>query len=116
MNEIERMQQLAGIVQPLDEDTGEEVSKTVMGHTDDEVHMMKKQLFQMGTYCVELYKMLGNMPEDSDFPHWLQAKIIKADEYVGAVKHYLENEINVPDESAMVSPDAQDYSDPSGVS
>ena len=112
------MQLLAGII---NEDGEEETAKTSIGHTDDERTAIKKQLFQMGKYCVELYKMLDSAPDNADFPHWWQAKIIKANDYIGSVKHYLENDINVPDadhqkDNVVVTPDAEDFSDPSGVS
>lgn len=117
MNEIERLQQLAGIARQINEDeTGDEVTKTVAGHRDDERDMIKKQLFQMGNYCVELYKMLDQMPDNVDFPHWWQAKLVKAADYVSMTKHYLENELESPDANVYVSDDAEDYSDPSGVS
>jgi hypothetical protein len=117
MNEIQRLQQLAGIYRPITEDeTGTEVSKTVVGHTDDERDMMKKELYQMGTYCVELYKMVDSLPDNADFPHWWQGKLVKAKEYISGIKHYLENELEAPDTEVSVSPDVQDYSDPSGVS
>ena len=117
MNEIERLQQLAGIAPQITEaETGDEVEKTVAGHVDDEKDMIKKQLFQMGTYCVELYKMLDSLPDNTDFPHWWQAKLVKASEYIGATKHYLENELAVPDSEVAVSPEIEDDNDPSGVS
>ena len=118
MNEIERLQQLAGIQKPVKEaETGDEVSKTVAGHTDDERDMIKKELFQMGTYAVELYKMLDKLPDNVDFPHWWQGKIVKASEYLSNSKHYLENELNVPeDDNVAVSPEVEDDNDPSGVS
>lgn len=125
MNEIERLQQLAGIQRQIseDEDTGTEVEKTVIGHRDDERDMIKKELYQMGKYCVELYKMLDELPDDADFPHWWQGKLVKAKEYISATKHYLENEIEAPDQGVYdqdvevsISPDAEDYSDPSGLS
>lgn len=118
MNEIERLQQLAGITRQINEEgeTGDETVKTIAGHTDDERDMIKKQLFQMGNYCVELYKMLDKMPDNVDFPHWWQAKLVKAQDYISATKHYLENEIHAPEEDVFVSKDAEDYSDPSGVS
>lgn len=118
MNEIERLQQLAGIARPIYEEgeTGNEVTKTIAGHTDDEKDMIRKQLFQMGTYCVDLYKMLGSLPDNTDFPHWWQSKLVKAEDYISACKHYLENEIEAPNDDVFVSPDAEDYSDPSGVS
>jgi len=121
MNEIERLQQLAGIQKPIAEDTGEETGKTVIGHTDDERDMIKKRLYQMGKYCVELYKMLDDLPDNADFPHWWQAKITKAEDYISTTKHYLENEMAVSDRDAeyqdpVVTDDGAEYSDPSGVS
>lgn len=114
MNEIERLQKLAGL-SITEAETGDEVSKTVAGHTDDEKDMMMKQLYQMGMYCVELYKMMGQLPDNTDFPHWWQSKLIKANDYIGAAKHYLENEIEAPEVSAQ--PDMPDDDlDPSGVS
>ena len=116
MNEIERLQHLAGIQSVVVEaENGDEVTKTVAGHTDDEKDMMMKQLYQMGMYCVELYKMMGTLPDNTDFPHWWQSKIVKAADYVGAAKHYLENEIEAPGVEVSVSPDLLD-NDPSGVS
>lgn len=119
MNEIERLQQLAGIAPQLNEDgeTGDEVEKTVAGHVDDEKDMIMKQLYQMGTYCVELYKMMGNLPDNTDFPHWWQSKLVKANDYIGAAKHYLENEIEAPGtEPAPEVVDVANDQDPSGVS
>ena len=96
-------------------ETGDEVTKTVAGHTDDEKDMIMKQLYQTGKYCVELYKMIGKMDENTDFPHWWQGKVVKASDYIGAAKHYLENEIESPDVEVTVTPDIED-NDPSGVS
>lgn len=119
MNEIERLQHLAGIQQQISEDgdTGDQTEKTVVGHRDDERDMIKKQLYQMGKYCVELYKMLDGLPDDADFPHWWQAKVVRAAEYISTTKHYLENDLNVPDQEQYVEPtdDAADFSNPSGV-
>lgn len=125
MNEIERLQQLAGVLeQPrsttllseVDVNEGEgSVDKVAVGHIDNEADMMRKQLFIMGSQCVELYKMLGDI-DNGDFPHWWQAKIIKAAEYLGAAHDYLDSEINAPEQETMVSDDAADSSDPSGVS
>ena len=60
MNEIQRLQQLAGLA-ITEAETGEEVTKTVAGHTDNEKDMIMKQLYQTGKYCVELYKMVSVM-------------------------------------------------------
>ena len=91
MNEIDRIKKLAGI---LNED---EVSKIAVGHVDDESDMMRKELYKIGKYSIELYKMLGELP-DGDFPHWWQSKIVKAGEYISSAKHYLEGELYAPEQ------------------
>jgi hypothetical protein len=115
MSEIERLQQLAGIVKHISEDEGS-VEKTAIGHTDNEREMLRKEIFQMGTYCVELFKMVSELPEDADLPHWWQSKIVRANEFIGAAKHYLENEIQVPGGAPEIPPELADDNDPSGVS
>jgi hypothetical protein len=76
-------------------DTGDIVTKTVVGHVDSEADMLRKELYKIGKYAVELHKMLGAMPE-GDLPHWWQAKIVKAGENISAAKHYLDAELNQP--------------------
>ena len=139
MNEIEKLQQLAGITPHIVEqprsttlldsydvserDAGdEENEKLSVGHVDNERDMVKRDLFQMGSYCVELYKMLDDLP-DADFPHWWQSKITKAGVYISDAKHYLENSIEVPAGDDMTGDGTQDTVepdtdplDPSGVS
>jgi len=112
MNEIQRLQQLAGM--SITED--DSVEKTAIGHVDNERDMLRKDIFQMGKYCVELFKMVDELPEDADLPHWWQSKVVKAKEFIGQTKHYLENELDVPDQEPVVSPDVSDNEDPSGVS
>lgn len=119
MNEIQRLQHLAGL--PLAEGEGEE-QKVAVGHVDNERDMIKKELYQMGKYSIELYKMLDSLP-DSDFPHWWQGKVVKASEYLSSAKHYLENELAVPEDDPMLNPQDSEIlspelrkDDPSGVS
>jgi len=108
---IQRMQKLAGIAI-----TEDEVTKDVIGHVDAEADMLRKELFKIGKYSVELYKMLGKLPE-GDFPHWWQAKIVKAGDYIGAAKHYLEGELYSPEEESPLDKEPEDKDDinPSGV-
>lgn len=106
MNEIDRLKELAGILTESVGGTGDIVSKTVIGHHDHESDMMRKQLHQMSNYCMELFDMMEQFPE-GDYPHWWQAKIIKAAEYISAAKHYMENELAVQD----IVPD-QEYVEP----
>jgi len=107
--DIQRMQKLAGI-----ELTEDEVRKVAVGHVDDESDMMRKELYKIGKYSVELYKMLGELP-DGDFPHWWQGKIVKAGEYIGSAKHYLEGEMYAPEEEKPQDPEDKDDLNPSGV-
>ena len=66
-----------------------------IGHQDDEPHMLRANLYNIGKYAFDLLEMLekyDNMEGEVDFPHWWQAKIIKALDYMEKTKHYLENE------------------------
>lgn len=115
---MEDMRKLMETVAPLfqEAETGDQVDKTVAGHVDDEKDMMMKQLYQMGMYCVELYKMMDTLPDNTDFPHWWQSKLVKANDYIGAAKHYLEGELEAPQLTPSVEQSEPDDLDPSGVS
>ena len=54
---------------------------------DHEGRMAKSQLFKMAKYSTELMNLLGDQDQ---LPSWVQAKITKASDYLGAVKNYLE--------------------------
>ena len=75
-----------------------------LGHTDDEPHMLKADLYRIGKYAMELYKMVDQFEGDQevDFPHWWQAKIIEAKNMLVSAKHYLDFEIKEPQLDAMV--------------
>lgn len=110
LENIQRMQQLAGI-----SITEDEVTKDVVGHTDNEVGMISQDLYHIGKTSVDIHKLIKELP-DSDFPHWWQSKVVKAKEYIEAAHNYLDAEINGPQEEPEVSPDITDDQDPSGVS
>jgi hypothetical protein len=65
-----------------------------LGHQDNEPHMLKGDLYRIGKYAMELYQIVDKFegPMEVDFPHWWQAKIIKAKEMIVAAKHYLDFE------------------------
>ena len=87
----------------IDEPISEDLD---LGHTDDEPHMLKGDLYRIGKYAMELYKMLDKfdkMDGEVDFPHWWQAKIIKAKDMLVSAKHYLDFEIKEPQIDAMVN-------------
>lgn len=71
-----------------------------VGHIDDEPGMIKQSVFEISEYALELYKLLDQydkMGQEVDFPHWWQSKIVKARDYIGAAKHYLEFETKEKD-------------------
>ena len=81
-----------------DEEKDESIaSETSIGHVDDERHMIRKELYQHAKYAKELFTMLEDLPEDSDFPHWWQSKVTKSLQMLSKAKHYLENELSVPE-------------------
>ena len=76
-----------------------------LGHQDNEPGMLKGDLYKIGKYSMELYKMmdnLENMGGEIDFPHWWQSKIITAKNMISSAKHYLEFELKEPSVDAMV--------------
>ena len=75
-----------------------------LGHTDDEPHMIKAELAQIGKYAMELYKMVDQFegPQEVDFPGWWQSKITTAKNMISSAKHYLEFELKEPEIDAMV--------------
>ena len=76
-----------------------------VGHEDNEPQMLKADLYRIAKYAGELYKMLDaydDMPNDVDFPHWWQAKVIKARDYMVGAKHYLDGEEKVDQIDTMM--------------
>jgi hypothetical protein len=77
-----------------------------LGHEDDEPHMLKADLYRIGKYAIELYKMVDQfdkMDGEVDFPHWWQSKIIKAKSMLVSAKHYLDFELKEPEIDTMVN-------------
>jgi hypothetical protein len=75
-----------------------------LGHTDNEPHMIKAELYRIGKYAMELYKMVDQFegPQEVDFPAWWQSKITTAKNMVSSAKHYLEFELKEPEIDTMV--------------
>lgn len=123
MNEIDRLQKLAGIVNEDGEpgvnyksDTGEgDVEKQAVGHIDNERGMIMKNLYLIGKASIDMHQMLKELP-DSDFPHWWQSKIVKAQNYLDGARNYLDAELNAPRGDTPEEPETVDVEDPSGVS
>jgi hypothetical protein len=85
----------------LDADLNEDID---LGHQDNEPGMIKAQLYHIGSYAMELYKMMDDLEGmgEIDFPAWWQSKITTAKNMISSAKHYLEFELKEPAVDAMV--------------
>ena len=63
------------------------ISEGVLDVTDEAGWMAKSQLYKIAKYAGELHSMIADTDE---LEPWMQAKITKAADYMGAVKHYME--------------------------
>lgn len=61
-----------------------------MNYNDHEGRMAKQSLYKLHKYSRDLFEMLDDQIE---LEAWVQAKIAKAADYIGSVKHYLEYEM-----------------------
>ena len=78
-----------------------------LGHQDNEPHMIKGELYQIAKKATELYKMLNaldNMGE-VDFPHWWQAKVVLAKNYLTGAKDYLDSALAIGNEDDELDED-----------
>lgn len=67
-----------------------------IGHQDDEAGMLVADLYRINKYSGELCDMIKELDQldgEVDFPHWWQAKVIKARDYMVSAKHYLDGEL-----------------------
>jgi hypothetical protein len=70
-----------------------------LGHQDNEPHMIKGELYQIGKYAMKLYATLEELEEtgeEIDFPAWWQSKITTAKNMMSGAKHYLDFELKEP--------------------
>jgi hypothetical protein len=94
-----------------------EGSDIEIGHTDNEPHMLRADLYRIAKYAAELMGMLKKYQDmEADFPHWWQSKIIKAKDYLVGAKHYLDGEEMLAQIDAMMEPEMDvDLSGEGGV-
>jgi len=82
-----------------------------VGHQDDEPRMIKKDIYNMGKYAMELYKKLDqydDMEGEVDFPHWWQSKITKAKSMLQSAYDYLDGEERISQIDAIMQESAYD--------
>ena len=76
-----------------------------VGHQDDEPRMLKKDIYNMGKYAMEIYKKLDrydDMEGEVDFPHWWQSKITKAKSMLQSAYDYLDGEERISQIDAIM--------------
>jgi hypothetical protein len=76
-----------------------------LGHEDNEPHMIKGELYRIGKYAIELYKMVDSFEGkgEVDFPAWWQSKVTTSMNNMVSAKHYLDFETKEPAIDAMVN-------------
>ena len=87
-----------GVISTIDEDLD-------VGHQDDEPGMLKSDVYRIAKMASMLYQQLNsydNMGE-VDFPHWWQAKIIKAYDYLQSAYGYLDGEEKVAQIDSIIN-------------
>ena len=72
---------------------------------DHEGSMAKRQMFKTAQYAADIFDMIE---DGQEFPAWIQSKMTKIADYIGAVKHYLEYD-EVMGEKLDPDADAGDY-------
>tara|TARA_R110002012_G_scaffold203358_2_gene372727 strand:- start:351 stop:1418 length:1068 start_codon:yes stop_codon:yes gene_type:complete len=75
------------LASPLHE--AKEEDEPAVTYDPNEGRMAKAQLYKLMNYAHYLHDLLH---DDMDLPEWVEAKITKACDYIGAVKHHLEYE------------------------
>ena len=75
-----------------------------LGHEDNEPGMLKAELYHIGNYAMELYKMMDDLEGmgEVDFPSWWQSKVTTAKNNISSAKHYLDFELKEPRIDAVV--------------
>ena len=82
----------------------ENLKEGVLDHSDEDGWMAKEQLYKAAKYSAELHEMIS---DTENLEPWIQAKITKASDYLGAVKHYIEYERINPHGSEGVEEEAK---------
>jgi hypothetical protein len=102
------MSDMRDLIKLMESFDGEYVTKKVVGHKDNESRMMQRELTKIRDYAEHLIDVLDQFP-DGDFPHWWQAKLVLAGEYMSTIKHFLEGEMELGPRSAPKDTVSSDF-------
>jgi hypothetical protein len=98
-NEIDQF--LVSVREKINTPKNDELNEDIdLGHQDNEPHMIKAELYLIAKMASELYKTIDSVDNmgEIDFPHWWQAKIILAKNYLDGAKDYLDGALSVGNE------------------
>lgn len=101
------MRDIINKLETINEDLGDMAREAELDH---EVQMARADLYKAAKYSVAIHRMLKDVPEMEGIDGWVAAKITKAADYLGSVKHYMEGEMMADVELAVV-PVAGDMTD-----
>jgi len=59
---------------------------------DHEVQMARADLYKIAKYAIQMHEMLKGVTEEQGLEGWVQSKITKAADYLGAVYHHMDYE------------------------
>ena len=59
---------------------------------DHEVQMARADLYKIAKYAIQMHEMLKGVTEEQGLEGWVQSKITKASDYLGAVYHHMDYE------------------------
>ena len=74
---------------------------------DHEVQMARADLYKIAKYAIKLHEMLKNVSEEQGLEGWVQAKITKAADYIGAVYHNLDYEMKFGGDGGGAGPEME---------
>ena len=69
------------------------IKEGVLDASDEDGWMAKEQLYKTAQYAIKLHQLIG---DTDNLEPWVQAKITKAADYLGSIKHYMEYELVNP--------------------
>ena len=74
---------------------------------DHEVQMARADLYKIAKYAIKLHDMLKNVSEEQGLEGWVQSKITKASDYIGAVYHNLDYEMKFGGDGGGAGPEVE---------
>lgn len=104
-NELETIFIKKGVNATFKGQFNESISEDLdLGHIDNEPHMIKGELYQIGKYAMDLYQIMDNVEGkgEVDLPAWWQSKVTTAKNMMSGAKHYLDFELKEPAIDAAV--------------